>query len=138
MADYLRTRLFEPLGMKSAVPEFDAAGTLIGGSLIHATARDWARFGWFVLQGGEGRVDASALRECFTGTRANPGYGLSFWLLRRGLVAPGRNAGVEIDAELSDRFGGIDKAKAKALGYDTTQLRKVPQQWPETAADARR
>ena len=29
-------------------------------------------------------------------------------------------------------------AKAKALGYDTTQLRKVPQQWPETAADARR
>jgi apolipoprotein D and lipocalin family protein len=29
-------------------------------------------------------------------------------------------------------------AKAKALGYDTSTLRKVPQQWPETAADARR
>ena len=29
-------------------------------------------------------------------------------------------------------------AKAQALGYDTSQLRKVPQQWPETAADARR
>ena len=29
-------------------------------------------------------------------------------------------------------------AKAKALGYDTSKLRKVPQQWPETAADARR
>ena len=28
--------------------------------------------------------------------------------------------------------------KAKALGYDTGKLRKVPQQWPETAADARR
>ena len=28
--------------------------------------------------------------------------------------------------------------KAKALGYDTSKLRKVPQQWPETAADARR
>ncbi len=29
-------------------------------------------------------------------------------------------------------------AKAKSLGYDTSTLRKVPQQWPETAADARR
>lgn len=28
--------------------------------------------------------------------------------------------------------------RAKALGYDTSKLRKVPQQWPETAADARR
>ena len=28
--------------------------------------------------------------------------------------------------------------KAKALGYDIGKLRKVPQQWPETAADARR
>lgn len=28
--------------------------------------------------------------------------------------------------------------KAKTLGYDTGKLRKVPQQWPETAADARR
>lgn len=28
--------------------------------------------------------------------------------------------------------------KAKSLGYDTSKLRKVPQQWPETAADARR
>jgi apolipoprotein D and lipocalin family protein len=28
--------------------------------------------------------------------------------------------------------------KAKSLGYDTSKLRRVPQQWPETAADARR
>jgi apolipoprotein D and lipocalin family protein len=28
--------------------------------------------------------------------------------------------------------------RAKALGYDTGKIRKVPQQWPETAADARR
>jgi apolipoprotein D and lipocalin family protein len=28
--------------------------------------------------------------------------------------------------------------KSKALGYDTSKLRLVPQQWPETAADARR
>jgi CubicO group peptidase (beta-lactamase class C family) len=50
--DYLRTRLFEPLGMKSMVPEFDASGTLIGSSLIHGSARDWARFGEFLRNRG--------------------------------------------------------------------------------------
>ncbi|MCW1382340.1 beta-lactamase family protein [Novosphingobium sp. KCTC 2891] len=52
VADYLRTRLFEPVGMRSMIPEFDAAGTLIGGSLIHGTARDWAKFGEFLRNKG--------------------------------------------------------------------------------------
>jgi CubicO group peptidase (beta-lactamase class C family) len=52
VADYLRTRLFEPVGMRSMLPEFDSAGTLIGGSLIHGTARDWARFGEFLRNRG--------------------------------------------------------------------------------------
>jgi CubicO group peptidase (beta-lactamase class C family) len=47
MSDYLRSRLFIPAGMPSATPEFDAAGTMEGGSMIHATARDWAKFGEF-------------------------------------------------------------------------------------------
>ncbi|NJR39945.1 MAG: serine hydrolase, partial [Leptolyngbyaceae cyanobacterium CSU_1_4] len=45
VAEYLQVRLFAPLGMTSMVPEFDAAGTLIGGSLMHATARDWGDAG---------------------------------------------------------------------------------------------
>src|SRR5690606_25168270 len=52
VSDYLQTRLFGPLGMDSMVPEFDARGTLIGGSLIHGTARDWAKFGEFLRHGG--------------------------------------------------------------------------------------
>jgi CubicO group peptidase (beta-lactamase class C family) len=52
VAEYLRTRLFAPVGMRSMVPEFDASGTLIGGSLIHGTARDWARFGEFLRNRG--------------------------------------------------------------------------------------
>ncbi len=51
--DYLQARLFGPLGMDSMVPEYDAAGTLVGGSLMHATARDWAKFGEFLRQGGQ-------------------------------------------------------------------------------------
>lgn len=49
---FLHDRLFDPLGLNSVVPEFDAHGTLIGGSLIHASARDWAKFGEFLRNGG--------------------------------------------------------------------------------------
>jgi len=52
VSEFLQARLFEPLGMTSAVPEFDARGTLIGGSLIHASTRDWAKFGEFLRMGG--------------------------------------------------------------------------------------
>ncbi|KWH10377.1 serine hydrolase [Burkholderia territorii] len=54
-ADYLafpRRALFAPLGMRSAVFEPDAAGTLGSASFMYASARDWARFGQFLLQDG--------------------------------------------------------------------------------------
>jgi len=54
---FMRTRLFEPLGMTSATPKFDAAGTFIGSSFCFCTARDFARFGLLYLRDGvwEGR-----------------------------------------------------------------------------------
>ena len=48
----MRARLFEPLGMKSAAPRFDASGTFIGSSFCFATPRDFARFGLLYLRGG--------------------------------------------------------------------------------------
>ncbi len=47
-----RKALFGPLGMASAVLETDEAGTFVGSSYLYATARDWARFGQFLLQDG--------------------------------------------------------------------------------------
>jgi CubicO group peptidase (beta-lactamase class C family) len=38
--------------MQSAVLEADARGTFGGSSYLYATARDWARFGQFLLQEG--------------------------------------------------------------------------------------
>lgn len=49
---FLHDRLFGPLGMHSADPRFDAAGTWIGSSYVHATARDFARFGLLYLRDG--------------------------------------------------------------------------------------
>ena len=45
MEAFLRQRLFEPVGMKSAIPKFDEVGTWVGSSYVYATARDFARFG---------------------------------------------------------------------------------------------
>ena len=49
---FLRERLFEPIGMTSATPTFDAAGTWVASSYLHATARDFARFGYLYLRDG--------------------------------------------------------------------------------------
>jgi CubicO group peptidase (beta-lactamase class C family) len=52
MERFLRDRLFGPIGMDSATPEFDPAGTFVGSSYVYATARDFSRFGQLYLDGG--------------------------------------------------------------------------------------
>ena len=84
VGDYLRARLITPLGLASMVPEFDAAGTLIGGSMIHANARDWARFGEFLRHGGTVGgaqiVPSDWIRFMLAPAPHNPGYGAQIWL----------------------------------------------------------
>ena len=61
---FLRRRLFEPTGMTSAVPGFDAAGDFVGSSYVHATALDFARFGELYLHDG--------VTDCGRGERILP------------------------------------------------------------------
>jgi CubicO group peptidase (beta-lactamase class C family) len=49
---FMRRELFLPLGMKTVVPEFDSAGQFMGGGFFHASAEDWARFGYLYLRDG--------------------------------------------------------------------------------------
>lgn len=49
---FIQRELFAPIGIRDAVVEFDAAGTLIGSSLIFMNARDYARFGLLYLRDG--------------------------------------------------------------------------------------
>jgi CubicO group peptidase (beta-lactamase class C family) len=51
-ADFVFQRLFKPLSMHSATMEADEHGTLVGSSYMYATARDWARYGQFLVQDG--------------------------------------------------------------------------------------
>lgn len=87
---YLRGELFDRLGMRSADPRFDLAGTWIGSSFAFATAQDFARFGLLYLRDGvwngqrvlpEGWVDYAR-----TPTRTSPEaeYGAHWWLAQDG------------------------------------------------------
>ncbi len=82
---YLQRELLDRIGMKSAVPQFDATGTFIGSSFLFASARDFARFGLFYLRDGvwdcerilpEGWVDHA--RTTTPGSEAE--YGAHWWL----------------------------------------------------------
>ena len=86
VSEYLRARLWEPLGMRSMLPEFDRSGTLIGGSLMHATARDWATFGELLRNGGSSRgvqlVPRGWIEFMTTPNPRNTFYGAQTWLNR--------------------------------------------------------
>jgi CubicO group peptidase (beta-lactamase class C family) len=86
MRAFMRRELFDPLGMRSPDPRFDAAGNFIGSSYCHASARDFARFGLLYLRDGvwegervlpEGWVDYSRSASPQSGGI----YGAHFWVI---------------------------------------------------------
>lgn len=85
--EYLKERLFDPLEMASMVAEYDASGTLIGGSLMHATARDYAKFGEFLRRkgrapDGEQLVPQRWVEAMVAPSPASEQYGFQTWLNR--------------------------------------------------------
>ena len=80
--------LFEPLGMTTAVLESDNSGTLVGSSLVWASARDWARFGQLYLDQGSWNgkqllppIWIQQARRASRGSKG--GYGAHWWISRR-------------------------------------------------------
>lgn len=109
--EFLRDRLFAPIGMTSAEPRLDGAGTFVGSSYLYATARDYARFGLLYLRDGawdgrrllpEGWVD-HARRHRSTDPVDGRGHGSHWW--------------VEVD----DPLGAF-----RASGYDGQSILCVP------------
>ena len=82
---YMRSRLFDPLGIVRPVFEQDLSGTFVGSSYLYATARDFARFGQLYLDDGcvdserilpKGWVDYTRRPAAASGEH----YGAFFWL----------------------------------------------------------
>lgn len=87
--DYAKLRIFGPLGMSIGRWGKDEAGNvnMPGGMML--TAREWAKFGQFVLQRGAWKqADGSMkqlltpelLAQCFEPSATNSAYGLTWWL----------------------------------------------------------
>jgi len=83
--DFAHRELFDKLGMRGVILEFDATSTPIGSSHMLAPARAWARFGQLYLDDGvvggsrilpAGWVDYSAT---LTPGSETYGYGAGFW-----------------------------------------------------------
>ena len=89
MRAFLRDRLFGPVGMASAEPKFDGAGTFVGSSYVYATARDFATFGELyrhdgVTERGERIVPVGwtdhARHQVATDPDTGFGYGRHWWM----------------------------------------------------------
>lgn len=87
--EYLAARYFDAIGLSTGAFLLDPAGhpNLPGGCRL--TARDWAKFGDFVLCEGAVRnkddsrtplIEPALLAECFKPSAKNPRYGLTWWL----------------------------------------------------------
>lgn len=94
--DYYTARIFKPIGLDVARMGKDKEGhpNLPGGCSL--TAREWVKFGQFVLDQGAWKdakgekkqlLKPELLAQCFVPSAKNPSYGLTFWLRRSGQEA---------------------------------------------------
>jgi CubicO group peptidase (beta-lactamase class C family) len=81
---YLHRRILKPIGLEPSFWRTDDDGNihLLSGAFL--TSHEWARFGLFIqrqgMWSGEQVLDPELLEQCFKGSKANPAYGLTFWL----------------------------------------------------------
>ena len=86
MRAFMERELFGPLGMRTAAPVFDGAGTFVGSAYCPCSARDFARFGLLYLRDGvwdgrrilpEGWADYARTPSAVSGGL----YGAHFWVI---------------------------------------------------------
>jgi len=87
-SDFEYARLFTPAGVTTAFPEFDGAGTQIGGSLIHMSLEDFGRLGGLLHEGkaldGTQVIAPEWLAFMKQSSPTDPEYGGQLWLNRPG------------------------------------------------------
>ncbi|MGX7893875.1 serine hydrolase domain-containing protein [Tsuneonella sp. HG222] len=86
VTEFMTSRLNGPLRAQSFLGEFDRSGTMLGGSMIWATARDWGRLGEMMRHKGSVRGTQIVPRgwiEFMTAPSPRaPDYGALTWLNR--------------------------------------------------------
>jgi hypothetical protein len=125
--DYLKQRILDPIGVKVGDWVHDASGNPHIPNGAHLTVRNWAKYGQWLLQGGEwgGKqiVREDLLDELVKPSKANPGHGLAVWLNQpggQGAVGvagqksePGDKAGWIYRGGHSDLFAALGAGKCR-------------------------
>jgi len=153
--DYLRPRLFEPLGIEHPVWDTNSQGISLGGYGLRVRTEDIAKFGQLYLQHGSwnGRqllplswVELATTKQTSNGSNPtsdwNQGYGFQFWRCRhnafRGDGAFGQYCVVmpEQDAVVAITSGVKDMGAVLNVIWDKLLPALQPQALPANAAAA--
>jgi CubicO group peptidase (beta-lactamase class C family) len=135
--DYLRPRLFEPLGIENPTWDASKQGVSMGGFGLNVRTEDIARFGQLYLQKGQWQgkqlvpaawVDAATARQMSNGSSPSSdweqGYGYQFWRSRHGFYrgdgAHGQFCLIlpQYDAVIAITSGTRDMASVMNLVWD--------------------
>ncbi len=144
--DYLKPRLFEPLGIENPTWGMSSEGISLGGYGLNVRTEDIAKFGQLYLQQGSWHgkkvVPAAWIREATarqTSNGSNPqsdwdqGYGYQFWRARHGayrgdgafgqycLVLPEQDAVIAITSGVRDMQGVLNLVWDKLLPAMTAE-----------------
>lgn len=137
--DFMVRELFGPLGMASAQPKFDRAGTFIGSSFCFCTARDFARFGLLYLRDGvwggqrilpEGWVDYARTPTPVPETE-RLGYGAHWWL---GMAGPGSFSANGYEGQFTVLVPELDLILVRN-GKSPNDLKDAVMDWLAAVAD---
>ena len=113
--DYLDRKILTPLGLTDLKWVKDGSGDPAMGDGAVLTARQWATYGDLIRLGGawEGTrlVPESGLRQCFESSKANPAYGMTFWLNKASEKASASIA----DTAGAGRLRSSDQVSAKGI-----------------------
>jgi CubicO group peptidase (beta-lactamase class C family) len=146
--DYLRPRLFEPLGITQPVWNTNWQGVSLGGYGLSVRTEDLARFGQLYLQKGQWQgkpllqpawVELATSKQVGNGSNPksdwNQGYGFQFWRCRHGayrgdgafgqycIVLPEQDAVIVITSGLNDMQGVMNLTWEKLLpAFGSKQL----------------
>ena len=126
--DYLKRRVFNPIGMRITHWRADADGMPRMPQGAQLSATEWAKFGEFVLHKGnfQGKqlIAPERFEVLFQGTKANPMYGLTWWLNKP--IDPQLRSSIRVltannDFQPGDGIGN-DVAMAAGAGYQRLYL----------------
>ncbi len=152
LLDYLRPRLFEPLGITQPVWDTNSEGVSLGGYGLRVRTEDIARFGQLYLNRGiwkgrqllsENWVQQATSKQVSNGSDPNSdwhqGYGFQFWRCRHGayrgdgafgqycIVMPEQDVVIAITSGVSDMQSVLNIVWSKLLpAFRPTALPSSP------------